>query len=353
MHTTGRTHSAYHQHHGFASQQALRVLLLGLLLIVSQRSLAQISFSGYGATGFKYYNRLEIIRYNSQVYYEGKFQANFTVNKQIEGQLDFRGNSEDHSIDFREFSAKLDYWKRFKVKMGNIRIPFGREQLIERDEYYTVDHSFIHRSINNFGYGGRAVSFMAYYNYSDKREDYPYAYYVSVFRNNSLVSGAAARFSYHAEDWVYSVGGLYQYQAGEETIGAEGLSADASYEAGSFSSSVELFYVQDPVEGIRRRLAGLSDKVFAGGVKSISATQFKVDGEVIKTIEPVLGLAYYAPDMAALKAHTLELVLAGNFYLDTDARLRLDLDFLLTRNQFVSDYSIHDSRFAIELQVRY
>ncbi len=340
--------------HSWSHDIQLKIVFLFVPFFISPGlSLAQVSFSGFGATGLKFFNREVLKEYDQVAYYEGKLQANIVVNKQIEAQLDFRGNSEDNSINFREFSAKFEYSKKLKFKVGNLKIPFGLEQMLERDEYYTVDHSYIHRTIDNFGYGGRSVSVMAYYKFSEKREQLPYSYYLSFFRNNSQVTGAAARFSYHDADWVYSGGYLFQHQGGDETINAQGFSADLSYEVNQLSSSFELFYVQDPIEGIRRRLNGQNEHVFAGGAKSVSAVQFKTGAEIIKTIEPVLVLGYYAPDAAVLKAHTLQTVLAANFYFDTDVRLRFNLDLLLTRNQYTDKYTTNDSRITLELQVRY
>jgi hypothetical protein len=317
------------------------------------KSEQEIKFSGYGATGFSFYNRNQLREYNQEVYYEGKFQADIKINKDIEAQLDFRGSSEDARVILREFSVKFEYLKRMKFKAGNIKRPFGIEQLTNQEDLYTVDRSYIQRTIEDLGYGGRSVSIQAYYNYSKKEKDFPYSYYLSLFKDNSLNNGIAARFSFHTSGIAYSVNYLFQQRGGEVKFTSHGFTSDISYESKNLSGSIEAFYIQDPVEGIRRKLANLDEIVFAGGAKITGVVSFDVDGEVIKVIEPMILAGFYVPELKETKAHTIETLIGANLYFHKDVRLRLNADGLFTKNQFNSKYTTIGSRFVLEIQVRF
>jgi hypothetical protein len=217
---------------------------------------SKYEFSGYGAAGYRIYDRNKLRDYNQEVYYEGKFQADMKISKDLEAQLDFRGYSEDNRVVLKEFSIKSEHIDLMKFKVGHIKRPFGAEQLINNEDLLTIDESYMLRTIEDIGYGGRSVSLMAYYKYKEKREDFPYSYYLSFFKDNSLNSGFAARFSYHVNNLRYSVNYLFQHKGGEERINTYGLGTDLVYDNKSIYSSVEINIVQDPVESIIRRIAG-------------------------------------------------------------------------------------------------
>ena len=133
-----------------------------LLLIFTIGICAQeLTFSGYGATGFRFFNRNSLNDFNQETYFEGKLQADLDYGKNIEAQLDLRGNSTDNSVNFREFSVKFEYWKKLTLKIGNIKKPFGYEYLTNRDELIQIDRSLNTNRIAEFGYGDRAISLMA------------------------------------------------------------------------------------------------------------------------------------------------------------------------------------------------
>jgi len=123
------------------------IILAVIFTTASNYPQTDYSFSGYGAAGFRVHDRNQLRKYNQEVYYEGKLQFNYSVNKDIEAQLDLRGNSDDNRIILREFSVKFEYIKQLKFKIGNIKKPFGSEELLEREEMTTIDRSYAHQSI--------------------------------------------------------------------------------------------------------------------------------------------------------------------------------------------------------------
>lgn len=309
------------------------------------------SFSGYGAAGFRVYDRNQLRKYNQEVYYEGKLQFNYKVNKYIEAQLDLRGNSDDNRIILREFSAKFEYIKLLKFKIGNIKKPFGSEELLEREELTTIDRSYAHQTISDFGYGGRGVSVMAYYNYSKKRSEYPYSYFFSFFKDNSFNSGMVLRGSYHLGNLAASLNYAFLNKGGEYPIDNHGLCANLDYEDDNYKGAVALFYVRNPFESLRRQLISLDDKIYSTGINISSSYCFETDAEIIKKIEPVLLLGYFAPNTNESKYHTFEMIAGSNFYFHKDVRLRLNGDLLLTKNLYNSSYSSVGSKVTVEIQV--
>ena len=209
-------------------------MLLSSVSIKSQK----ISFSGFGSAGFIFYDREILNDYTQEVYYWGKLQADIKINKEIEAQFDMRGSSVNNTITFREFSVKFKYMEYLRFKFGNTKKPFGYELLENTENLYTVRRSITSREIALLGYGGRAVSLMAYYNYSKKRPDFPYSYALSVFKDNSLNAGFGTRFGYHAGDLGFSVNYLLQNRGGEEPISGSGMGADITWDIKDFFSSL-------------------------------------------------------------------------------------------------------------------
>lgn len=313
----------------------------------------EIEFTGYGATGFRFYDRNRLREINQEVYYEGKFQTEIKINKDLETQLDFRGNSEDNTVVLREFSIKSEHLELLNFEVGNIKKPFGLEQLISNEDLSTIDESYMLRTIEDFGYGGRSVSLMGYYKYNKKkREDFPYSYYVSLFKDNSLNSGLVSRFSYHNNNFRYSVNYLFQHKGGEQWIDTYGFGADIQYENGKFFSSLEANLVQDPVESVIRRIAYSGEKVFAGGVNLTTALAFDA-GSIIKSIEPVILLGFYSPDTGSPEYHTIQTITGVNLYLHKDVRVRLNGDVIFKKNRYNNKYSTIGSKFIIEFQARF
>lgn len=330
--------------------------LLIILLLIPEVLFSQqnIEFTGYGATGFIFRNQNKLREYNQQVYYEGKLQADIKVSKDFEAQLDFRGNSEDQNVILREFSIKYEHFEKIKFKAGNIKIPFGFEQLMNSEDLFSVERSFLHRTISDIGYGGRRISIMAYYDYKKSKPDFPYSFSINLYKDNSLRSGTAVRLGYHFNNDL-STALSYQYQiiGGEAQINTHGISAELVYEDNALFSSLELTYIQDPIERIRRRLAGESENASGTGIKTINAKPFNTGGAIIKVIEPIVLIGFYSPDLNELKYHTFQTLVGVNFYMDKDVRIRLNGDGLFTKNIYNDSYNTIGSKFILEVQVRF
>ncbi len=335
------------------------ILILVFVFLISSAFTQEIEFSGWGATGIKVYDRNVLRGYSQEMFYEGKLQANIEYNDNIDAQLDFRGNSINNSLEFREFSVKFKFAEKLRWKIGNIKKPFGFEQSINKEHLISADRSFVYNRISDLGFGGRSVSVMAYYNYSDKREDYPYSYYVSVFKDNSLISGAAARGVYHCDKYSYGLSYLFQNRGGKNSINSQGVAADFLFEKKDYSTSAEIFIVQDPVQGQtaieRNEMNGTNENesVFAAGAKMLTALEFKTDADVITKIEPYIMVSYFIPNTELTEFHMIQGVIGTNFYFTKKIRLRFDGNLIFTKNNRNEDYVTDESLVTLSLQVRF
>ena len=330
------------------------LLLCFLIIIFGKRSQAQeIKFTGYGATGYIFYDRDILNGYNQETYFEGKLQAEIKINKNIEAQLDLRGNSTEEAVELREFSVKLEYFDRLKFKIGNIKRPFGNEYLTNREKLFTIQRSNVQEQISELGYGTRTVSLMGYYNYSKKHPNFPFTYALSIFRDNNLVSGLAGRFLYHYGPLSYGINYMFQSKGGDEPIKSHGIDAEVYLDVEDYESSLEIFFLQNPYEGVIQRLIGNDENVTAFGITFINAVEFDIHGSFIDSIEPVLLLSYYIPDFDKKENHVLQVLTGANFYLTKDVRLRFNADLRLTKNEFNEDYSTKNSRGIFEVQVKF
>jgi len=331
----------------------MKKALLTVLLFSCVSFAQDMEFHGYGAAGYRFMDRIRIVESNQETYYEGKFQAEFKVNKHIEAQLDFRANSDDQQAYLREFSAKFSYIPWLKFEMGNIKRPFGSEYMESEENLSAVRRSYLTEEAGELGYTGRSVGIMAYYKTKDVA-NFPHSYFLYVFKNNNVQNGVVARYIHHFSHLSTGVNYFLLNTGGDYPISTSAFAANVLYKKKDIEFETELMLMQDPIEAIRRKLQFLKDtNVWAWGARVSSAVGFDTGGSIIEEIEPLVLLSFYQPDAKTGGQHTIQTLLGANFYFDKDVRLRLNGDILLTKNEYSDDYSTHDSRFTLELQVRF
>jgi len=335
------------------------ILIISVLFTVSSLFSQEVEFSGWGMTGIKVYDRNVLRGYSQEMFYEGKLQADIEYNDNIEAQLDFRGNSIDNSLEFREFSVKFKYAEKLRWKVGNIKKPFGYEQSIKREFLISANRSYVYNSIAKIGYGGRSVSIMAYYNYSDKRDNFPYSYYVSIFKDNSLTSGLVTRGIYHRGNYSYGLSYMLQNKGGKYSISTHGIATDFLFKKNDYSINAEIFYIQDPVEGQTviegniRNGTGDNENIFTAGAKILTSLEYKIDAEVITKIEPFVMASYFIPNTELSKYHMIQGVIGSNFYFTKKVKLRFDGNLVFTKNHLNEDYVTDESLVTLAIQVRF
>ncbi len=327
-----------------------RFILFSLFAICSLLQ-AQTGLSGYGAVGFRWYNRPAVRGYNNATYYEGKIQLDALITDNVAAQWDFRGFSDNRAVEFREFSVSLKYWKPLRVKVGNLRLPFGLEQIIEKEESDMVDRTYIHGKLNEMGYSSRSVSIMLQRKQKEDGENaFPLSYYVAFYKNNSLSYGAIARVEKKFSD--VQTGGSVAIQNYYGTTITGAATFNIGYIASEWSSFLELIVAEDPIEEkILKQISGTRRKVVAYGTRSHTTVKFETEGKIIKSIEPYCEFGIFVPNKYYIKTHTLQLISGVNFYFEKNVRFRINGNVLARKTRYNTNYSFYNSTVTTELQV--
>jgi hypothetical protein len=331
----------------------ITILVVLMSGAADQHTRAQVTFTGFGAAGFRLIDRERFIEINNEVYYEGKLQANIRVNNHIRAQLDFRGNSSDQLVELREFSAEFSYVDRLDIEFGNIKDPFGAERLESEEDLATIDRSVLSESVSLIGYGRRNVGLTVHRSFDKDNPGFPHEYHLHAFKNNNNQTGLVGRYTHHFGDYEASLNYSLLNTGGDFPIVSHGFAAHMLYDVKDFEIDGEIMVVQDPIEGVRRQLVGRGSTVYALGGRVSAARGFDTDGAVIEEIEPLVLFSYFRPDSDVPDAHTLQVLLGANVYFEKEVRARVNFDLHMTRNQFNPEYSSSGSRLILELQVRF
>jgi len=335
-----------------------KILLLTLfaLIITFTNVIAKkdidVNFEGFGSTGFTFFNTDLMNKVNNLAYYRGKLQTEIKYGEFIKAQLDFRGESDDHSITFKEFSIRFKFMDYFWLKVGNIKKPFGYEQLTNREDLKVIERSYAHEQFANIGYGGRSVSLMAYYEYDEEVDGPPISYYVSGFKENSLNAGFSSRLVYHHENLAYALNYLYLSNGSLDLI-TNGFALDITVDKKRYITSIELLAAQDPVDGIIRRLQGKDENVWTLGAKWLTAYKFKFDKRFMDAVEPLIQFSYLLPDSEVMGNNVIQLLLGCNYYFYKDVMLRFNGDVRLTKNEYIGEYDPYNSKATIEIFITF
>ena len=326
----------------------------------------KVKFSGWGTAGIIFIDRNPLSDAHQPTYYFGKLQADIGFNDEIEAQLDLRGNSFTNNVTFREFSVKFKYMEYMRFKIGNIKRPFGYEYMENREDLLTTNRSIVQNNMSLRGYSVRSVSVMAYYNYANKRHDFPYTYAISIFKDNSFGSGLGLRGLYHVNNINFGLSYIFQSIAGNYPISVHGLGLEGNYSGDNSELHVGLVYVQDPLRGKEilaendaREKEGLppleSEVVYSAGAIISGGIKFDMDARVIKAIEPFILLSFFIPQSQQTDNHVLQSIIGVNFYFTEKVRLRLNGDLRLTRSEYdeAGEYATDESRGILEVQVRF
>lgn len=342
------------------------LILSACLLINMSYAKTKVKFSGWGTAGFRFIERNPLSDAHQQVYYLGKLQADLEFTDELEAQLDLRGNSITNNVTFREFSVKFKYMEHMHFKMGNIKRPFGWEYVENREDLLTTNRSIVQNNLSIRGYSLRSVSVSAYYNYSHKRQDFPYTYAISIFKDNTFGTGLGLRGLYHINNINFGFGYIFQSISGNYPIKVHGFEIESGYRVENGEFRIGLFYAQDPLRGKEilaqndaREKEGLppeeSEVVYSAGAVLSGGMKFNTDARVIQGIEPLLLLSFFMPQTGITDNHIIQGIIGVNFYFHENVRLRLNGDLRLTKSEYdeAGEYATDESRGILEVQVRF
>jgi hypothetical protein len=331
----------------------LKSLLLILIAAAPILNAQKVKWDGYGNVGYIFYNRNMLNNYNQEAYYDGKLKADIEFDDNIEGQLYLKGSSTDNSVKVQELNVKFSLSDYLNLKIGNTKKPFGYEYLTSEEDLLTIDRSFVQENFEELGYGGHAIQIMAYYKYSPKRAEFPFTYYVSASKDNSLFTSVITRFSYHIGDFGIGANYMFENKGGEQKITTNAYGGGFFVENEIYNGMLELYLVQDPFESNRRKLIGNFDKALSLGGRFLLSYKFKMDEKFLKGIEPVFLASYFMPDTEISGTHTIQLIGGANIYLHKRIRARVNADLRYTKNNFNTDYGLEDSRLIFSMQMTF
>ena len=143
-------------------------IILTTLPFLSFSKKGSITLSGWGETGIKGIQQNVVQGYAEETYYRAKVQADIKIDKNIDAQIDIKADSQDREVKLQQFYIKFDYHDYFKLKVGNLKQPFGYEQDLSRGELLTFNRSNAHTALSYMGYTARSFAIKGYYNYSKK-----------------------------------------------------------------------------------------------------------------------------------------------------------------------------------------
>ncbi|MBI3004778.1 MAG: hypothetical protein HYY49_05115 [Ignavibacteriales bacterium] len=333
----------------------LRMIVIASVLVsCNLRSQKKVSYDGYVSTGVK-------IEYKgfAESFYRAKIQLEVKINDFIEAQADLRGQSGSREVELREVSGEFRYWNKTRLKVGNLKKRFGMEELVAREQLYTVQRSLINRHISPMGYVGRDVGVQLYKKWMDGDND-NYSYYAGISYNESRAFGANGRISVHDVLGFSHLGldAVYAKLKGELIFGdpldAFAVSADMSKKIGQYVSEAEIFIGKDPLQTKISGFVGDRRSVYFGAVRTLHVYRVDLDEKTVKAIEPVILLSFLAPDTRDVDVNQLQMLIGFNIYFDEDVRLLVNGDLILSNSRFNKDDRFYTGSTVIaELQFRW
>lgn len=323
------------------------------VLLVNFELLAQYKFSGYASVGYTYVALNKEIDYTQQTSFAAKLLFEYELNKHIDTKIDLRAGSRDLTVQIREVSINLDYFEHLKFQVGNIKKPFGAENIENIENLATVARSYLTQKLNQIGYGDRAIGIEAYYKYSKANYDFPYSYYLFAFRNDGEESGFTARLTRVVDNLSITGNYFLLKTIGQRIIITHAAMLASSLYFNNLSFDGELVLAEDPVQGIKRIKKNENEDVYIIGAKISSSFLLPTTGEIIQAVQPLILISYYQPDSNVWDDYTIQFLAGANFILDEKFKLRLNTDLLVSKDSITKKFKGHDVRLTLNLQVKF
>lgn len=323
------------------------------IILINFELFAQYKYSGFASVGYSYVAINDEIDYTQQTSFAAKLLFEYELNKHIDTRIELRAGSRDLTVQIREVSINLDYFEHLKFQVGNIKKPFGAENIESIENLTTVGRSYLTQKLNQIGYGDRAIGIEAYYKYSKTDSDFPYSYYLFAFRDDGEESGFTARLTRVVDNLSFTGNYFLLKTPGQYPITTHAAMLASSLDFANLSLDGELVLAQDPVQGIKRIKKNENQDVYIIGAKISSSFLLPTKGEIIHAVQPIVLIAYYQPDSKVWDDYTIQFLAGSNFILDEKFKLRLNTDILLSKNPLTKKYKGHDARVTLNLQVKF
>jgi len=295
---------------------------------------AKTTISGWLRTGTEYvYNN----RFREN-FYRAKVQFNVKVDKNLEAQIDIRGESDTHAMELREAFFTADLGKAEGLDFGQSKKQFGLEFQKSKEKLLTAERTLLYRHLEPFGFAGRDVNIR----------------YFRKARSDVRAGGISLGLGYSEDHNVTFVGHSTRLNAlGSLALGASGLLQLDKIAGGSQTVwalggeilrdtekhhvEIEAMLGQYPFASEFEKSFGDGKNVYFAGGKLLYGHYFKKS-----RLEPVVVSSLLVPDLDNFERNTIELLVGLNYYANSALRLGLNGDLLLktsTKNQDERTYA--------------
>jgi hypothetical protein len=326
----------------------MRTIIFFLLLLTSDAppafSQAKTTISGWLRTGVEYeYN--ERFREN---FYRGKVQFNFKVDKNLEAQIDIRGESEEHAMELREAFFTADLGKAVGLDFGQGKKRFGLEFQKSRENLLTNERTLIYQHLEPFGFVGRDVN-LRYYRKAKpdgRRHGISLSLGYSEDHNVTVVGhwtrlNTIGSFALGASSVVQ----IDKIAGGSQTVWA--LGAELLRDAAKHHVEIEAVTGQDPFRSEFEKSFGDGKNVYFFGGKILYGHYFKKS-----RLEPVLVYSLLVPDLDTFDINTVEFLAGLNYYAASALRIGLNGDLLLATSATNQDERTYaGSKVILQVQL--
>ena len=295
---------------------------------------AKTTISGWLRTGTEYvYNN----RFREN-FYRAKVQFNVKVDKNLEAQIDIRGESESHAMELREAFFTADLGKAEGLDFGQSKKQFGLEFQKSKEKLLTAERTLLYRYLEPFGFVGRDVSFRYYRKArADVRAGgFSLAAGYSEDHNITLV-GHSTRLN-ALGSLALGASGLVQLDkiaGGSQTVWA--LGGEILRDTEQHHVEIEAMLGQDPFASEFEKSFGDGKNVYFAGGKILYGHYFKKS-----RLEPILVSSLLVPDLNNVDHNTIQMLVGLNYYAMPALRIGLNGDLLLptsSRNQKERTYA--------------
>jgi hypothetical protein len=319
-------------------------LILSTSFVPPARCQAKTTISGWLRAGVEYFYN-ERFREN---FYRGKIQLNVDVDKNLEAQLDIRGESDTHEMELREAFLTVDLGKIKGLDIGQSKKQFGIEYQKSKEKLLTVERTLIYRYLEPFGFVGRDLNFRYYRKArSDVRRGgiaiglgYSEDHNVTVVGHSTRLNTLGS-FALGASALVQ----LDKISGGSQTVWA--LGGELLRDTEKHHVEIEAMIGQDPFESEFEKSFGDGKNVYFAGGKFLYGHYFSKS-----RLEPVLVSSLLVPDLEAFDINTIEFLVGLNYYAVPSLRIGLNGDLLLatsTKNQDERTYA--GSNVILQMQL--
>ena len=312
----------------------------------------KLELEGYVRAGIEYFHNERF----SESFYRGKIQYQIEINKDLQAQLDVRGESSSHTIELREAYLTADLADGRNLDFGQSKKRLGIEYQKSKENLLTIERTLIYRHLEPFGFAGRDLNFRYYRKANEEKRRNGYS--ASVGYNEAHDVTFVGHWSRLRTLGSFALGGsgllqLDQMDGGRQT--AWSLGFELLRDRDQHHVELEAVVGQDPFASeFRKIVLKDNDNVHFVGGKLLYGHRFSLSQKTEKAVEPVLVASILARDTEVLEWNTVQLLAGLNYYFAKRARVSVNGDFLLSNSRVnTNERTFAGSNGIVQLELRW